>query len=66
MIETEFEHERDSVQTGLMLTQFTMEDKQESMNSVCLNDKELEMFVDQQKNCNTSKKTISDLRKWHT
>ncbi len=27
MIETEFEHERDSLQTGLMLTHFTTEDK---------------------------------------
>ncbi len=37
----------------------------EEASSVCLDDEELEMFVDQQKNCNTKKKTISDLRKWY-
>ncbi len=37
----------------------------EMTSSVCLDDEELEMFVDQQKNCNTKKKTISNLRKWY-
>ncbi len=38
---------------------------EEVSSSVCLDDEELEMLVDQQKNCNTRKKTISDLRKWY-
>ncbi len=36
---------------------------EEASSSVCLDDEELEMFVDQQKNCNSKKKIISNLRK---
>ena len=34
--------------------------------SLVLDDAELEQFVDQQKNCNTKRKTESDLRRWYS
>ena len=40
-------------------------DAKENEQSVNLDDEELEMFVEQQKNENTKKKTDSDLRTWY-
>ncbi len=51
MIKTEFEHQRglatDRINDNPVHNVGQME---ESLNSVCLNDQELEMFVDQQNN----------------
>ena len=32
---------------------------------MCLDDEELEMFVERQNSCNTEKKMTSDLSKWY-
>ena len=37
----------------------------ESEQSVSLDDEELWKFLEEQKNCNTQKKTLSDLRTWY-
>ena len=51
MIETKFEHERGLTKDRVGANSFNDGGQtEESLNSVCLNDQELELFVDQQNN----------------
>ncbi len=53
MIETEFEHERRLPTDRVDANPVHNEQTEESLN---LNDEELKILVDQQKNCNTKKR----------